>query len=128
MARVLGENGYLVLPPSERRAAVEHRGSEVLRDRLLMAFYRRHQLGVVQDPENPSLHGLTDREASRLLGHEDAHRRCAELRKHGLLTNTPGGSTHIRQDDSGRGGAVSVITPAGIALARMIEASRRPHD
>lgn len=113
----LSAKGYLVIPPSERRLGRENRSADTIHQRILRAFHHRRILGQQQSPNNLSAQGFTDAEVSDIIGHSDLHRRTAELRTCGLITQDLDGERASRTFKGARG-TVSIITPAGIAALR----------
>lgn len=113
----LAMKGYMVVSPAERRQnrVIDPRHS--IHQRILTAFYMRMSLGRQQAPQDLTVQGLTDAEVSELLAHPDLHRRTAELRACGLLTQDLNGETATRTF-RGKRGLVSIITPAGVAALR----------
>lgn len=117
-AHALAAQGYVVIPPAERMAHKTSLLGQTIHQRILAAFYRR--MSVASHPgalKDPSAQGLTNAELSSLLGHEDLHRRTAELRACGLLTTEINGEQFSRSFNGAKG-TVMRITPAGVAALR----------
>lgn len=120
--------GFSVMTPSEKTQA-SARGSS-LYETILMAYKDRLVVGSGGRPPkhpddiDPESCGYTDAEVSTILGHPDLHRRCAELRSCGLLTDVIAGSRHIRTSDQGIRGVVSVITPPGVSSLSFLRKQR----
>ena len=122
--QALTQKGYLVVPPIERQAAKVSAPGQTIHQRILMTFYRRMRMAQQQGGET-GVQGLTDAELSHLMGYEDLHRRTAELRACGLLTQEVEGE-RMRRKFRGARGLVSFITPAGVAALRVLERESKP--
>lgn len=110
---LLERRGFIVLRPTPitstpTSADRKKRGNVHLS--ILKVYLTRFQNGRNMQLPVPSW-GLTDPELSLALGHADLHRRCAELRSLGLLTDTYRGKMHRRD-----GSTVSFITKPGLVL------------
>lgn len=118
--------GFAVSTPVETTPAASVKISIYER---IMQVYRTQLLAGGQNVKrksdvDPNQCGLTDAEVSHILGHPSLHRRCAEMRSCGLLTDIFDGRKAIRISADGTRGALSIITPVGIAALKEL-AQRR---
>lgn len=124
----LVSEGFSVMTPEEKAPASVRADS--LYEKILVAYRDRLVVGSGGRPPkhpddiDPTTCGYTDAEVSVILDHPDLHRRCAELRSCGLLTDVIAGSRHIRTADSGVRGSVSVITPPGVSSLSFLRKQR----
>lgn len=125
----LASRGYSVAKPAEK---IAHSGSmpETFYEKILSAYQQRilagsgGRLPKTLEGIDPTGIGLTDAEVSIMLDHPSLHRRCAELRSLGLLTDRFDGYRYFREADNGVRGVISTITPLGLASLRFIRQSR----
>lgn len=124
----LVSEGFSVMTLDEKTPA-QARGNS-LYERILLTYRDRLVVGSGGRPPkqpddiDPSTCGYTDAEVSAILDHPDLHRRCAELRSCGLLTDVVAGTRHIRTADSGVRGSISVITPPGVSSLSFLRKQR----
>ena len=125
----LAARGYSIAPPADKIAGG---GSipETFYEKILVAYRQRMIAGSEGNPPrslrgvDPTGIGLTDAEVSLMLDHSSLHRRCAELRTLGLLTDRFDGYRYFREADNGVRGVISIITPIGLSSLRFIQSTR----
>lgn len=126
----LAGRGFAVLTPGEREAARDVSSASSY-EKIMRVYRTRLTSGTRgRTPKNigdidPEVCGLTDAEVSELMDHPSLHRRCAEMRSCGLVTDIFEGKRHMRTSGRGVRGAISVITPVGISALNFLDRQRR---
>lgn len=130
MVRALTSRGFTVLPPAEVMDAKHLTESDQSAHMKILHLYG-HRAKIAHHQRNPdsASYGLTDPEVAALMGVDDLHRRCAELRACGLVELVRDKDrVACRRKTAGKGTRASLvhqITREGFAVLRSIEAKTK---